>query len=70
MIVAGTSAAPFVWTLLRDYQRKRILTLIDPTTDPLGSGYHIIQSTIAIGSGGTFGKGWLEGCLLYTSRCV
>ena len=61
MIVAGTSAAPFVWTLLRDYQRKRILTLIDPTTDPLGSGYHIIQSTIAIGSGGTFGKGWLEG---------
>lgn len=61
MIVAGASAAPFVWTMLRDYQRKRILTLIDPTTDPLGSGYHIIQSTIAIGSGGSFGKGWLEG---------
>ncbi|MBK7422203.1 MAG: rod shape-determining protein RodA [Propionivibrio sp.] len=61
MIVAGASAAPFVWTMLHDYQRKRILTLIDPTSDPLGSGYHIIQSTIAIGSGGGFGKGWLEG---------
>jgi rod shape determining protein RodA len=61
MIVAGASAAPFVWTVLHDYQRKRILTLIDPTTDPLGSGYHIIQSTIAIGSGGTVGKGWLGG---------
>jgi len=61
MVVAAGSAAPFVWTILHDYQRKRILTLIDPTTDPLGSGYHIIQSTIAIGSGGTFGKGWLMG---------
>jgi len=61
MIAAAASAAPFVWTVLHDYQRKRILTLIDPTTDPLGSGYHIIQSTIAIGSGGSFGKGWLEG---------
>ena len=54
-------AAPFVWTVLHDYQRKRILTLLDPTTDPLGAGYHIIQSTIAIGSGGRFGKGWLAG---------
>ncbi len=61
MLVAGGSAAPFVWTMLHDYQRKRILTLIDPTSDPLGSGYHIIQSTIAIGSGGSFGKGWLAG---------
>ncbi len=61
MIAAGASAAPFMWTVLHDYQRKRILTLIDPTTDPLGSGYHIIQSTIAIGSGGTVGKGWLGG---------
>jgi len=59
--VAAASAAPFAWTMLRDYQRKRILTLIDPTSDPLGAGYHIIQSTIAMGSGGTFGKGWLEG---------
>ena len=61
MLIAGASAAPFVWTMLHDYQRKRILTLIDPATDPLGSGYHIIQSTIAIGSGGIFGKGWLAG---------
>ncbi len=61
MLVAAASAAPFVWTVLHDYQRKRILTLIDPTSDPLGSGYHIIQSTIAIGSGGPFGKGWLGG---------
>ncbi|MES2770563.1 MAG: FtsW/RodA/SpoVE family cell cycle protein, partial [Pseudomonadota bacterium] len=60
-LVAAAAAAPFIWTMLHDYQRKRILTLIDPTTDPLGAGYHIIQSTIAIGSGGTFGKGWLSG---------
>ena len=61
MGAVAAGAAPFVWTLLHDYQRKRILTLLDPTTDPLGAGYHIIQSTIAIGSGGGFGKGWLEG---------
>ena len=61
MAAAGVAAAPFVWNMLHGYQRKRILTLIDPTTDPLGAGYHIIQSTIAIGSGGVFGKGWLEG---------
>ena len=61
MLAAGAGSAPFIWSMLHDYQRKRILTLIDPTTDPLGSGYHIIQSTIAIGSGGPFGKGWLQG---------
>ncbi len=61
MIAAAAGSAPFIWSMLHDYQRKRILTLIDPTTDPLGSGYHIIQSTIAIGSGGPFGKGWLQG---------
>jgi rod shape determining protein RodA len=61
LLVAGAAAAPFAWTMLHDYQRKRILTLIDPTSDPLGAGYHIIQATIAIGSGGSFGKGWLEG---------
>lgn len=61
IVAAGVSAAPFVWPLLHDYQRKRILTLIDPTTDPLGAGYHIIQSTIAMGSGGVLGKGWLAG---------
>ena len=47
--------------MLHDYQRRRILTLIDPSSDPLGAGYHIIQSTIAVGSGGIFGKGWLKG---------
>jgi len=61
MIAAAASAAPFLWTMLHDYQKKRILTLIDPTTDPLGSGYHIIQATIAIGSGGSLGKGYLNG---------
>ncbi len=61
LVAAAAGAAPFVWTMLHDYQRKRILTLIDPTSDPLGAGYHIIQATIAIGSGGTFGKGWLGG---------
>ena len=49
------------WFLLHDYQRQRVLTFLDPQTDPLGSGYHIIQSTIAIGSGGLFGKGYLNG---------
>ncbi len=61
ILVAAGGAAPFLWTMLHDYQRRRIMTLIDPSSDPLGSGYHIIQSTIAIGSGGSFGKGWLQG---------
>lgn len=59
--VAGTFALPFLWPLLHDYQRERVLTLLDPMKDPLGAGYHIIQSTIAIGSGGVLGKGWLTG---------
>ena len=59
--VAGLAALPFAWSMMHDYQRTRILTLLDPSTDPLGAGYHIIQSTIAIGSGGVFGKGWLNG---------
>ena len=50
-----------LWGMLHDYQRRRILTLLDPTQDPLGAGYHIIQSTIAVGSGGLSGKGWLNG---------
>ncbi|MDR3352691.1 MAG: rod shape-determining protein RodA [Zoogloeaceae bacterium] len=62
MTAAAAAAAPFLWSMvLEDYQRRRILTLIDPTSDPLGAGYHIIQSTIAIGSGGPFGKGWMQG---------
>ena len=58
---AAAAAVPFVWPLLHSYQRNRILTLLDPMQDPLGAGYHIIQSTIAIGSGGILGKGWLNG---------
>lgn len=57
----GLFAAPLAWMLLHDYQRQRILTLFDPHRDPLGAGYHIIQATIAVGSGGVFGKGWLNG---------
>lgn len=61
-LVLAAAAAPLVWfQLLRDYQRQRILTLIDPSSDPVGAGYHIAQSKIAIGSGGWYGKGWLEG---------
>ena len=56
---ARRPAVPVV--VLHDYQRQRILTLLDPMQDPLGAGYHIIQSTIAIGSGGMLGKGWLNG---------
>ncbi len=55
------AAAPLIWYLMRDYQRQRVLTFLNPESDPLGSGYHIIQSKIAIGSGGLFGKGWLNG---------
>jgi rod shape determining protein RodA len=61
-VVSGAAGAWVGWSyLLRDYQRERILTFIDPQNDPLGSGYHIIQSQIAIGSGGVFGKGWMNG---------
>lgn len=59
--VAGMASLPFVWSVLHDYQRQRILTLLDPMQDPLGAGYHTIQSTIAVGSGGLTGKGWLNG---------
>lgn len=55
------ASMPLIWNLMHDYQRTRVLTLLDPSSDPLGAGYHIIQSTIAIGSGGAFGKGYLEG---------
>ncbi len=61
LVVAGAAAAPAVWYLMRDYQRQRVLTFLDPEKDPLGAGYHIIQSKIAIGSGGMYGKGWLNG---------
>lgn len=65
-VIAGVAAllpllAWLGWRLLHDYQRKRVLTFLSPETDPLGAGYHIIQSQIAIGSGGVFGKGWMNG---------
>lgn len=60
-LAAIGAAAPVLWARLHDYQRQRILTLLDPESDPLGAGYHIAQSKIAIGSGGMFGKGWMEG---------
>jgi rod shape determining protein RodA len=61
MIAAGLALLPVAWTLMHDYQRTRVLTLIDPTTDPLGKGFHTLQAAIAIGSGGAFGKGWMQG---------
>ncbi|MDE2260253.1 MAG: rod shape-determining protein RodA [Betaproteobacteria bacterium] len=61
MFAAGLAALPLVWHLLHDYQKNRILTLLDPTQDPLGAGYHTLQSMIALGSGGLFGRGWLQG---------
>ncbi len=59
--VIAIAGAPAAWSMLHGYQRQRILTLLDPSQDPLGAGYHTIQSTIAVGSGGLAGKGWLQG---------
>ena len=61
MVVALAATIPVLWTQMYDYQRQRVLTLLNPESDPLGAGYHIIQSKIAIGSGGLYGKGWLNG---------
>ncbi|MFA5142810.1 MAG: rod shape-determining protein RodA [Candidatus Omnitrophota bacterium] len=61
MILIGLAGLPFFWHFLRDYQKQRLLVFINPNIDPLGSGYTIIQSKIAIGSGGIIGKGWLNG---------
>ena len=60
-IAAGLAALPVAWTVLHDYQKQRVLTFLDPSRDPLGAGYHITQSKIALGSGGWTGKGFLEG---------
>ncbi len=60
-ITLCASALPVLWYVMHAYQRQRVLTFLNPESDPLGSGYHIIQSKIAIGSGGLFGRGWLEG---------
>ena len=61
LLALGAVAAWFGWSFMHDYQRRRVLTFLNPQTDPLGAGYHIIQSQIAIGSGGVFGKGWMNG---------
>ena len=58
---AGLAALPVAWQMLHDYQRQRVLTFLNPESDPLGSGYHILQSKIALGSGGLLGKGYLQG---------
>ncbi len=59
--LAALASIPVAWQFLREYQKQRVLTFIDPETDPLGAGYHILQSKIALGSGGMFGKGFLLG---------
>lgn len=64
-IVAGLCSLPVFWGLLKDYQKSRLLVFINPNLDPLGAGYTIMQSKIAIGSGGVFGKGWLGGTQSY-----
>lgn len=61
LVLAVAVSIPIIWPMLHGYQRDRVLTMIDPSTDPLGKGFHIIQSTIAVGSGGVAGKGWLKG---------
>jgi rod shape determining protein RodA len=59
--LSALAMIPIVWQFLRGYQKKRVLSFLDPEQDPLGAGYHIIQSKIALGSGGFFGKGFLQG---------
>ena len=61
LAASGAAAAPFLWAHLKEYQQARILTFLDPGRDPLGAGYHSAQASIAIGSGGVIGKGWLNG---------
>jgi rod shape determining protein RodA len=57
----AASAVPMLWFVMKDYQKQRVLTFLDPERDPLGAGYHVIQSQIAVGSGGYLGKGYLQG---------
>ena len=61
LIFLGSASLPFLWNFLHEYQKQRLLVFVNPNIDPLGAGYTIIQSKIAIGSGGLFGKGWLSG---------
>ena len=67
VLVAAGGAAPVAWRFLRDYQKNRILNFLDPENDPLGAGYHSLQSKIAIGSGGLFGKGFMAGSQAHLS---
>ena len=60
-VAAGAAAMPALWMVMHDYQKQRVMTFLDPESDPLGAGWNIIQSKIAIGSGGLTGKGWLQG---------
>jgi rod shape determining protein RodA len=59
--IAGLASIPIAWSLLHEYQQNRVLTFLNPERDPLGAGYHILQSKIALGSGGLFGKGFMQG---------
>lgn len=61
LLLLGLASMPVLWSVMHDYQRRRILTLLDPGEDPLGAGYHTIQAMIAVGSGGLTGKGWTNG---------
>jgi rod shape determining protein RodA len=61
LLALAALAAPIGWHFMHEYQRQRVLTLLNPESDPLGAGWHIIQSKIAVGSGGIFGKGWQHG---------
>src|SRR5699024_8084365 len=61
LLIVIAAIAPLIWFNMHDYQQQRVLTFLNPSRDPTGTGYHIIQSKIAIGSGGLFGKGWLNG---------
>lgn len=67
IIITGLLSLPVLWHVMHDYQKQRILTMLYPESDPLGSGYHIIQSKIAIGSGGALGRGWLHGSQAHLS---
>jgi len=59
--LGGTSLIPLLWNFLKDYQKQRVITFLNPDLDPLGAGYHLIQSKIAVGSGGLIGKGFMKG---------
>lgn len=61
LVILVAASIPIAWPMLHGYQRDRVMTMLDPSTDPLGKGFHIIQSQIAVGSGGLSGKGWLKG---------